>query len=138
MPGEGVPQNDHAWIEPCLAHALPDHGAGGLRKTVRLQAFAAGAPGRTGKNHARLQSLRTQMAEQQALRGHGNAGEMPALISQSFGQQDDPGLPPLFQIGPQLGPADARRPGGGVVFQIPLIPRVKNRSNGSGAYSSWR
>ena len=63
----------------------------------------------------------------------GNAGEMPALISQSLGQQDDSDLPPLFQIGPQLGPVDARRPEGGVVFQIPLIPRVEDRSSGSGA-----
>ena len=69
-----------------------------------------------------------QKSQEQALRGHGNAGEMPALVAQGLGQENDGGFSALGEIGPELVEPDGRTVRAGVVQGVAVAPGVEDGS----------
>src|SRR5438445_8632883 len=90
MPRECIPQDEFIWLHAKLQQCAPHNRRGRFRKPVRTFLRSAGAARPVlEENIAGLKLEFLTSSEQQALRGHGDSGEVTATITNRFADDCD-------------------------------------------------
>ena len=132
MPWKGVPEDEIEWAQAACMRRGPHDGGRGLGKTGRSQfGPARAARGQAGKHVGRQDAPIDQMAQQDALGGHGHAREVAALIAQGLADEKKPGAAAALEVLAELRPSNVRRPRKGVVLLVSLKPGIEH-ATGSG------
>src|SRR5436190_4517960 len=85
MPRERIPEDELFRQQSKLQQSAPDNRRRGLGKSTRaFLKFACAMPCDAGKNFIRLNPVIFLFAEQDSLRGHGDAAEVTATVSKRF------------------------------------------------------
>jgi len=136
VPGKSVPDNIGQRRAGQGHQHFPDDAGGVLAKSPGLDLGTAGAArGRPRKDILRPNVGRPFMAEQNPFGGHGQAGKMPALVTQGLADKTKTGpAETAAQIMNEVSPPNRRSGRTDIMARIALLPGVEDTlGTGEGA-----
>ena len=132
MPGERIPQDKLPRSDSRFEQAAPDNRCGGFGKKVTIFVRPARSVRMNGgeKSAGSAHDLRI-LAEENSLRGHGDAAEVSAPIPKRFADEKEPRLAEaVVQVSMQLCAPDTRGYEPNIVPQVRFPPGVEDGARG--------